>query len=86
MFVINMIREHSFCGSIITDAEVWSGGNIVMYGEFPAEETERSGCRFFYIRFGKPEPLNELPEEIVNSALTALTISEREGGYSVARF
>ncbi len=84
MFDVNIIKEHSFCGSIITDAEAWSGGNIVMYGEFPAEETERSGCRFFYIRFGKPELLNELPEEIVNSALTALTISEREGGYSVA--
>lgn len=83
MFDINIIRQHSFCGSTITDAEVWSGGNIVLHGEFPAEETERSGCRFFYIRFGKPEQLKEPPREITGSVLTAVEISEREGGYSV---
>lgn len=83
MFDINIIREHSFCGSTVTDTEVWSSGNIVLHGEFHAEETERSGCRFFYIRFSKPVQLKELPKEITGSALTAVEISEREGGYSV---
>lgn len=83
MFDINIIRQHSFCGSMVTDTEVWSDGSIALHGEFPAEETERSGCRFFYISFGKPEQLKELPREIICSALTAVEISEREGGYSV---
>lgn len=83
MFDINIIRQHSFCGSIVTDTEVWSDGSIALHGEFPAEETERSGCRFFYISFGKPEQLKELPREITGTTLTAVEISEREGGYSV---
>ena len=68
MFDINIIRQHSFCGSMVTDTEVWSNESIALHGEFPAEETESSGCRFFYICFGKPEQLKELPREITGSA------------------
>ena len=36
MFDINIIRQHSFCGSIVTDTEVWSNESIALHGEFPA--------------------------------------------------
>lgn len=83
MFDIRTIREHNFRGGVITDLETWGNGDIVLQGEFPPSETERSDCRFFYFRFGQPEPLRDLPKKLIGSAVTVIDISERDGGYSV---
>lgn len=83
MFDIKIIREHNFRGGVITDLETWGNGDIVLHGEFPPSETEHSDCRFFYFRFGQPEPLRELPKKLIGSAVTVIEISELGGGYSV---
>lgn len=83
MFDIRIIQEHNFLDGVITDLETWGNGDIVLQGEFPFSETERSECRFFYFRFSQPEPLRELPKELIGSTLTAIEISGRNDGYSV---
>lgn len=83
MFDESIIKKHIFSGSVITELKIWGGGENVLYGEFPPEETEQSGCRFFYLRFGQLCPLSRLPEELENSVVTAVEIIGREDGYSV---
>lgn len=83
MFDIKIIQEHNFRDGIITDLETWGNGDIVLHGEFPPSETERSDCRFFYFRFSQPEPLRELPKDLIGSTVASVEISEMAGGYSV---
>lgn len=55
MFDIEKFKKHNFHDGLITECwnkESYSG----IRGEFPEDETEISGCKFFYFRFNSAEP------------------------------
>ena len=83
MFDISEINKHIFRGGLITKIEAWSEKFINVCGEFPKEETEHSGCRFFRFGFTNPNPPQVLGKELAGAVIYSLEVSKREGEYSV---
>lgn len=81
MFSLKQFNQHCFHDGIITECQNRSDCSI-LYGEFPEDETERSGYKYFFFSFRSAEPkFPDMGEDIID-----FEICEKkniEDGYSV---
>lgn len=82
MFNITDFLQHTFHDGVITECRN-ECDNSILLGEFPEDEMERSGCKYFYFRFKSVEP--KLPE-MNDAGIISFEISQpdkEEKNYSV---
>lgn len=83
MFSLDKFYKHNFHDGFITEYQNCDGYSILR-GEFPEDETEESGCKYFYFRFNSAEP--NLPYMGEDAGILSFDICEKknvEDGYSV---
>lgn len=81
MFNMDKFKQHNFHDGLITECQNSETYSIIR-GEFPEDETEISGCVYFYFRFNLADP--KLPEMEKYTDIITFDIWEKgEEGYFV---
>lgn len=88
MFDLNSFKQYNFHDGTVTDSTVWGVGkgsscNFELRGEFPEDEEERNGCKYFYLDFRHVQPE---PPKIKDAEIFDIEIDMEKGensGYHV---
>lgn len=86
MFDIKIMKEHCFHDGVITKCTYSVGCNyFYIEGDFPEEETENSGLKYFSFSFShiSESTENEIPCEVSDPGIIDLEIDRQNDKYSV---
>ncbi len=83
MFDISKFNEYNFHDGSITKSELFNLDRYKLWGEFPEDETERSGCKYFYFEF---KNVQSPPPEIENACILTFEINREGEGYMVTLY
>lgn len=80
MFDISQLNQYNFHDGSVTEGKKSYLGRYILRGEFPEDETERSGCKYFSFEFKNVQPL---PPEIEDAEILVFEITRDSEVYLV---
>lgn len=75
MFDLTKFNQYNFHDGIITECEKWGNSNFILKGEFPEDETEKSGGKYFTFNLKSVD--SQLPE-VKDAGIISFEITQRE--------